>query len=202
MSETLPILIGGAPGNGKSFVAEMLSKKLGISWISTDLLRDLMIGVVRKEDYPDLFNAEDITPEDYYSKYTSLEIVDNSNKISKETYKIIQCFINKNFTWKQYIIEGIAITPEFVIEVLQDNPQTKYVFLIDTNKDSIRNLVYTRGVWDDAEKYSDSVKDKEVEWIYEYNIWLKDECIKNNLKYIEISDRSMVFDEAFKFISS
>jgi 2-phosphoglycerate kinase len=46
------ILIGGAPTVGKTSIAKLLSKHLGIPWISTDMIREIMRGTVDNEELP------------------------------------------------------------------------------------------------------------------------------------------------------
>ena len=186
---TYPILIGGAPCSGKSTIAKQLSKKFEIPWIPTDWLRYLMAGLVHKEEYPSLFNMDNIDPVEYLSSNTPTQIIRDENERSKEVYKIIKLVLERKYDWNSYIIEGVSITPELIVQVLPDFPTLKYIFLIENNVDRIKEVIYTRGLWDDADQYPDSVKGHEVEWVIEYNKWLKEECIEKRLNYLEIINR-------------
>jgi len=54
----------------------------------------------------------------------------------------------------------------------------KAIFLIDEDKDRVRNIIFTRGLWDEPNKYPDSVKEKEVEWVFAFNSYIKEEAKK------------------------
>lgn len=40
---------------------------------------------------------------------------------------------------------------------------------MDDDEDRIRHVVYTRGLWDRADRYADHLKAREVEWVRAYN---------------------------------
>ena len=75
------ILLGGSPTAGKSYTARKIAEELKLPWISTDTIRGQMRKIVRKEDYPRLFELnetpERITAEKYLNSHTPQEIVDN-----------------------------------------------------------------------------------------------------------------------------
>lgn len=175
------ILIGGAPGSGKSTLAKLLASHYKVPLISTDDIRELMQQFASPKKYPNLFSDNGFTPEEYFKKYpTTKQVVEQENLQSKVVqislkYLILNDVINGNF-----IIEGVAITPEFVKELTKEG--LKAIFIVQENKEVIRDIVYKRGVWDDAKKYSDKVKDFEVEWVVEFNNWLKSECKKFNFE--------------------
>ena len=80
------ILIGGAPTVGKTHTAKRLSKKLNLPWISTDGIRSMLRRVVDKKEFPQLFkNIPHLTAEEYLTKYSAKEIVDNQNNQSAKT---------------------------------------------------------------------------------------------------------------------
>ncbi len=194
------ILIGGAPVIGKSFIAEKLSKELGIPWISTDIIRELMRGIVGKKDYPVLSYFTKAKAETYLKKHTPEQIVADQNKESLEVWKGIKVFIDSNYVWDSYIIEGVAILPRLVYKDFKNNKNIKPIFLLDENRKGIKKIIYTRGLWDDADKYSDSVKEKEIEWVIAFNKYLKKELGKYKFPYIEIKDRSNLIKEIKKLI--
>ena len=55
MTQNKIILIGGSPTAGKSYTARKISEELKLPRVSTDTIRGMMRGIVRKKDYPDLF---------------------------------------------------------------------------------------------------------------------------------------------------
>ena len=73
------------------------------------------------------------------------------------------------------------------------------VFLIDEDKDRVRNTVFTRGLWDEPQKYPDEVKEKEVEWVLAFNDYIKSEAKKYNLPVFSV-DRASYLDEIKKLL--
>lgn len=180
-------LIGGAPTVGKSTIAKKLSKKFGLPWISTDQMREFMTGIVRKKDYPYLFHDQKYTAEKYLKTFTPKQIVKNQNNESIDVWKGVKVFIKEDWLWESFIIEGIAILPKFVYQTFGKNKNIRPIFLIDEDADKIKKVVYTRGLWDDAHKYSDDVKEVEIKWALLFSHWLKKEALKYNYPVIEMS---------------
>lgn len=180
------ILIGGAPTVGKSTIAKQLSEKLGIPWISTDTLRELIKSIGKKEDFPNIFSTKDYSAEDFLSK-TIEEIVQAEIEEAKETWKAIISLINESYPWKYFIIEGIAILPSLVKQYTNNNKKIKTVFLVDEDADRIKEVVFTRGLWDDAKTYPDHLKDREIEWALAFSHMLKEESEKYGFPSVEVT---------------
>ena len=195
------ILIGGAPIIGKSFIAEKLSRELGIPWISTDIIRELMRGIVRKKDYPVLSYFTKAKAKTYLKKHTPKQIVADQNKESLEVWKGIKALIDGNYVWDSYIIEGVAILPRLIYKDFKNNKSIKPLFILDDNEKRIRRVIYKRGLWDDADKYPDNVKEIEVKWVIAFNQWLKKELAKYKFPYIEIKDRKNLVEKIKKLLN-
>jgi 2-phosphoglycerate kinase len=174
------ILIGGAPTVGKSFIAQKLSEELGIPWISTDDIREKVKSdnVQEKDKYPKLFYFHNAVAEEYLQNNSAEQIVVDQNLESHEIWSDIEKFILSNAENSAYIIEGVAILPELVQKSFGSNKNVKAIFILNNDAERIRKIVFERGLWDDADKYSDSVKEKEVEWVLAFNEWLRDEVEK------------------------
>lgn len=192
------ILIGGAPTAGKSTLARKLAEDLRLPWISTDTIREQMRKLVRKEDYPALFQHADATPEmgvEFLSHNTAEEIVRHQNSESLEVQKGIRALIETDYVWDSFIVEGVAILPEFAAEVMKTDKRIKTFFLVDENVDRIRDIIFTRGLWDAADTYPDDVKEKEVQWVLAFNTWLTKEADIYKLPIIKIGNRSSYAEE-------
>lgn len=190
------ILIGGAPTNGKSYIARKLASEFNLPWISTDTFRETMREIVRKEDYPHLFHfaGEVVTAEEYLSSHTPQEIVDSQNSESTEVWKGVKGLIEHDYVWKTFIIEGVAILPSLVKELDLSKAEILPIFLIDEDRERVKNVVYTRGLWDDAKTYSDDVKGVEVEWAMLFGDYLYKEVTKFGYKPYLIGNRDVFFD--------
>lgn len=181
------ILIGGAPTTGKSVIANLLSKRLGIPWISTDQIREVMRSVADKKQYPKLFNPEGYTAERFLTEFSSEKIVEMEMEQGEAAWIGIKKFIEDDFNWKEgFIIEGVNILPHLVSRDFGDNKNIKPVFLVDEDADRMRDVVFKRGLWDYAHTYSDDVKEKEVEWATLFSHKLKAEVEKYGYPWVEV----------------
>lgn len=198
------ILIGGAPTVGKSYTARKIAEKLKLPWISTDAIREQMRKIVRREDYPNLFlhaNATSNLATEYLTNNSAKEIVSHQNQESQDVWKGTRAFIETDYVWNSFIIEGIAVLPELISQ-LKEKENIVPIFLIDDNIERIRKTIFTRGLWDDADKYPDSVKEKEVEWVIEFNNFIKKEAKKHNYSVIEIGNQKDYLSKIEKLIKN
>ncbi len=184
------ILIGGAPAIGKTTLAAKLSKELGMPWISTDSIREVMRTGASKKENPDLFYFTDKKAEVYLKSHSPKEVVVDQNKESVDVWKGIKGFIESIFDYdskikSSYIIEGVAILPSLIYKDFPDSCFIKSIFLLDDNKDRIKKVIYDRGLWTSAKKYMDNVKDLEVEWVLAFNEWLKNDLKNFNYPVVE-----------------
>ncbi len=177
------ILIGGSPCARKSSVARAVSRDLGVPWISTDTVREQMKEIVRREDFPYLFSVSDIV-----LNKPSSEIVEYQNSESADVWKGVKALIETDYTWGDFIIEGVAVLPYLVNELSLKDKKIKAVFLIDSNKKRVRETIFRRGLWDDAEKYSDKLKEKEVDWVMEFNNYIVKEAEKFDFLVVDIEE--------------
>ncbi len=196
------ILIGGAPTVGKSYLARKLAESLNLPWISTDTIREQMRKLVRKEDYPALFDFSEpaITAEKFLTENTSEEVVQSQNEESLEVWKGVEALVETDYVWRSFIVEGVAILPAPVAKLTKKNKNVKGIFMVDEDRKRIREIIYTRGLWDEADKYPDSVKEKELEWVLEFNEYIKEECRKFNLPVIYVGDRNSYVEEVKSLI--
>ncbi len=198
------ILIGGAPTAGKSYFARKIAEELKLPWISTDTIRDQMRKIVRKKDYPRLFFHSGAGPEvvsRYLSKNTAKQIVKNQNEESRDVWKGVKAIIETDYVWGSFIIEGVAILPHLVAKMTQRKKEIKAIFILDEDIDRIRKTIFTRGLCDDADKYPDKLKEKEVEWVLEFNKFIKSEAKKYGLPVVVVGDREKCYKQIKEIVS-
>lgn len=198
------ILIGGAPTNGKSHLTRKLSEQFRLPWISTDTIRETMREIVRPEDYPRLFKfaGNTVKAEDYLSSHSPQEIVVSQCEESEVVWKGVKAFIEKDYVWGTFIIEGVAILPHLVANLDKSKTEILPIFLVDENRERVKDVVYTRGLWDDAKTYSDSVKPIEIEWAMLFSSYLKSECKKHGYNPYVIGDREKFTQSIMKEVQS
>jgi 2-phosphoglycerate kinase len=181
------ILIGGAPTTGKSTMAQMLSKHLDLPWISTDQIREIMTATVNQESFPHLFSEKGYTPERFYEEFSTEQIADKEMMQGDEVWRGIQALIQKDLTWRTgCIIEGVNILPHLVARDFKDDRRIKTVFLVDDDADRVREVIFSRGLWEEASKYSDEAKEKEIEWVQLFSHKLKTEAQHYEYPCIEV----------------
>lgn len=200
------ILIGGSPTAGKSYIARKLAEDLKLPWISTDTIREQMRWIVRKEDYPDLFMHGDPSVShidkavEFLTHNTAEEIVEHQNKESENVWKGVRGLIESDYEWEDFIVEGVAILPKLVAnQEWKIKKDITTLFLVDEDKERVRNTIFTRGLWDEPDKYPDSVKEKEVEWVFAFNDYIKNEAQKYNFPVFSV-DRKSYIEEIKKLL--
>lgn len=183
------ILIGWSPTTGKSTLAQNLSKYLNIPWVSTDQIRNIMRNTARREDYPNLFIPKWYEKADVFlKKFSAKEISDMEFEQSEATWQWIESFIKWDYTFKNwFIIEWVNIIPELVYNSFNWSQNIQTIFIWDNNKERVKKVIYERWLFDDAEKYSDEYKNKEVEWVNIFYERIKNEAQKYNFPFIDIN---------------
>lgn len=179
------IFIGGAPTMGKTTLAASVAQHLGVPLISTDLIRDEMRTKISRAELPRLFDPEGYdTAEKYLNKFSAEEIValemDQGEAVWPEIKKLIAQSTDG------LVIEGISILPHLIAADFSDSKNIKAIFLGDSDLERMRHIIYTRGIWDDANTYSDDVKAKELEWAQLFNEKIKIEVQKYNFPWIDV----------------
>lgn len=199
------VLIGGSPTAGKSYTARKLAERLKLPWISTDTVREQMRRLVRKEDYPALFQHSESTSElavEFLTHNTAKEIVKHQNEESVEVWKGVKAFIETDYVWGTFIIEGVAVLPSLVSKLGKNRKDIKIIFLVDDDIARVRHTIFTRGLWDDASKYPDTVKEKEVEWVVAFNNYIKTEAKKYGFPVIDVGNRKDYFKKVKSIVEN
>ena len=206
MKQNFLILIGGAPTTGKSTLAKFLAKEMAIPWISCDQIRENAKGLLRnyKDDFPDLFVDKDITAEEYYAKYSSQEVAELERRQSVGTFEMFKGWIQYHYPWNSFILEGVNIIPEFVELVLKEqwfDGKVIPIFLVDQDEDRIRDVVFNRGLWGPAKSYSDSVKEKEFEWVSIFANKVIQDSRKHGYPIFEVDKTDSEFLKILEYIN-
>lgn len=121
------ILIGGAPRTGKTTLAKELSKKLNISWISTDTLEVIAREYIPEKDlakaypYTTLRRAKGARNNDeFYSKYSTAKIVQVLKAQAKTNHNAIEAMVsNEIANGNDTIMEGYHLDPSFVAKLIK-----------------------------------------------------------------------------------
>ncbi|MCF7567949.1 hypothetical protein L3X37_06155 [Sabulilitoribacter arenilitoris] len=178
-------LISGASRAGKTIVAKKLSVQKGISYLSLDwLVMGFTNGIPEYGLHDMLFPDE----------------------IAKRFWSFFKSMV-ESMLWSDidYIIEGEAILPELIIELLEKHPnKLKICFLGFTNVvvsqkvKEIKQFSCEKNDWL-TEKTDDYIKDH-VKNMISHSKKIKTSCKKNNLKYFDVSKNfNDVIDDAIAY---
>jgi 2-phosphoglycerate kinase len=196
------ILIGGAPCTGKTSLARKLAHTYRCPWISTDVIRSWMKTLVSPQEYPALFNFSNTTAEDYYKEHSAQDSIRDELHREKPVFTGVKHFIETNDEWDVCIIEGISLRPEFIQELVSTEYRVIPLFLVDTNTQRTKDIIYSRGLWGDSETYEDWVKEIEVDVVTQTNELILDACKNIGLPYFIIrTNREETTNEASVYIS-
>lgn len=182
------ILIGGMPTAGKSVMAAKLARHFDVPWISTDQIRTIMKSVASPAKYPLLFDTHGMTAEQYFATFSVEEIAQNEFEQANEVWAGITAFIDKNSDWRNgFIVEGVNIIPNLVKQSYGDNREVKALFISDSDDAHIEKVVYGRGLYEDAKKYSDALKPKEIEWVKLFDKMIRDDAASSGYNVVDIA---------------
>jgi|SRR5579863_571129 len=188
MNQKRVVLIGGAPTTGKSTLADLVAKHLGIPWISTDQMRKIMRKVANRAEYPKFFNPEGYSIERFLTEFSTEQMVEIEFEQAEAVWAVAQAFIKEDWTWTRgFVVEGVHVLPHLVARDFKDDKWVRAVFLVDEDGERIRRVIYNRGLSGDAKAYSDGVKEKEVELVKLFSGRLRAEVERFGFPLVEVS---------------
>lgn len=194
----LPILIGGSPCAGKSTLTKALAADRGITFASVDDLREQFQKEMESErdHYPWLFSSHGITAEEFWKDRRPADLVRMEIEQASEYWPTMKKIIS---TGRYGILEGVSILPELLWRDFGENIQA--VFLIDPDRERVRQTILTRGLWGAADTYADWIKPLEIEWVMLHNEWFREQARKYPYPLMEVGDRDKVFHEVEKLLN-
>jgi len=181
-------LIGGAPTVGKSTITAALAAHLNLPWISTDQIRDIMRTVASRRDHPKLFNPEGYGAENLFDAFSAEQLVEIEVGQGEAAWTGIRALIERDYTWPQgFVVEGVNLLPHLIARDVAQDANVRSVFVTDSDPDRIRSVIFTRGIWDEAGRYPDSVKEKEFAWVLRYDAWLKEQALAHGFPVVSLA---------------
>jgi adenylate kinase family enzyme len=165
-------LIGGAPRGGKSTFAKLLSKKLKISLIETDLLTDIF-----QKNAPE-----------YGLKYDS-DYELRKLKFDPILKSLIKYFEENN---EDQIIEGDMILVENLDQYLKISKNIRPIFFgFDTVdlKTKIQNCLDYPNYNDWFIELETNEQQNIIRGLIDWSKKIKEICIKNNINYVDTSNK-------------
>jgi 2-phosphoglycerate kinase len=178
------IFIGGAPTVGKSYITKRLSKDFHLPWISTDSVRGMMREIVNRNQYLDLFRLDmsNKYAGRYLSSHSVNKIIEDHNGESKDVWKGVRAILKTDHVWNDFIVEGVAVLPEFIARLKHDDCIIDALFLTVSSEEKVREVVYKEGMWNGSVDFDGDVMEKQIEWILEYDRYISEEAIRYGFK--------------------
>ncbi|HEY1041576.1 MAG TPA: hypothetical protein VGE63_02530 [Candidatus Paceibacterota bacterium] len=181
-------LIGGAPRSGKSLLAQRLLKEKQVSYFPTDAL----IGTLT-------FAA----PE--FNINHDLSFKEKSEKVWRFTEHLFNHFLHEE---ESYTVEGDCLLPSQISDFKnKHNKEIRCCFIGYTSLLPQEKLKYVRdfnrGETDWTNEQTDDILLEMIERMIEYSKFLKEECVKYNIEFFDISDDFIVTQQkAFQYLTS
>ena len=198
-------LIGGPPKCGKTTLAKTLSKTLGMPWVSTDTLENVIKPYMSENDLATKFPAGGQrcgSNDEKYTKYSTYEIIDAYAEQAKTVYRAIEMFAECEITdGNDFIIEGYHVEPKLAVEMdKRFEGKIRSIFLIKLDQklfvQSIRKST-TPNDWIIARTKNEDTYGKIAAMISEYSKYLEKESEKYGCQTINMdTDFSGKLDEA------
>jgi 2-phosphoglycerate kinase len=136
-------LIGGPPKCGKTTLAKVMSKKLGIPWVSSDTLqvvsRAYVLKHVSKDRAHELYplNAQKFpTNDERYTRSTPVQIAKDYIKQARASYDAIDMFSICEITdGNDYVVEGYHVTPQLASKLMKKYGKKHFraIFLVKSD---------------------------------------------------------------------
>jgi len=179
-------LISGASRAGKTIVAKKLASQKGISYLSLDwLVMGFTNGIPEYGVHDMLFPDE----------------------IAERFWNFFKAMI-ESMLWNDvdYIIEGEAILPELIVELLNEHPnKLKICFLgftdvsVDKKVKEIKEFSCDKNDW--LVEKSDAYIIDHLKNMKAHSEKIKISCKKNNLKYFDVSENfNGVVDDVMEYL--
>ena len=182
------LFIGGASGSGKSILAYELAKYFGINVLEIDDIAESLKPLTNNELLPYLHYWDSgINWKDIGIDGNKNWLINVSNEIKPALKAVVDRHIEDNLP---IIIEGDFLSPELIHSF--DNDKVKNLFVIESEKDQIiKNYLNREG---------GEPQNFRAEIGIEYGKWLKNECFKLGLNYLESRPWDSLLNRAIEII--
>ena len=122
MTNNQVILIGGAPGAGKTTLGSALAVKLGVTSLTIDDLVTAAIAVTTPETHPGLYALRKGSHTEYYTNSSVDQLIADATLRHEATWPMVKHLIRKYVILRRgIIIDGWHMRPEWVAELQMEN---------------------------------------------------------------------------------
>lgn len=122
MTTNKVILIGGAPGAGKTTLGSALAVRLGVTSLTIDDLATAVIAVTTPETHPGLHAMRKGPPTEYYTNSSVDQLIIDATLRHEATWPMVRQVIRKYVKMgRGIVIDGWHMRPEWVNELQKEN---------------------------------------------------------------------------------
>ncbi|MCB8928227.1 MAG: zeta toxin family protein [Ardenticatenaceae bacterium] len=122
MTHNKVILIGGAPGAGKTTLGQALAVKLGVTSLTIDDLVTAVIAVTTRESHPGIHALRKGPHTDYFTNSSVNELIADATLRHEGSWPMVRQLIQKYTKQKRgIVIDGWHMRPEWVADLQLEN---------------------------------------------------------------------------------
>ena len=189
------ILIGGAPGTGKSTVSRALGRKLAYDVISTDDLGRAARSVASPELVPDLFAFVAADHRQYYQDHLVPELLEHALRAHIALWPAIRQIIEVHAACASpAVLEGWALLPEQVATLNVPNVSSVW---IRAPADPITSSLTSDSEFYRGARDEQLMIDRFVGRTVAFTDWLREETARMSQPFVQLQDeRSSVGEVA------
>lgn len=193
MTEPRVILIGGAPGAGKTTLGCALAAKLGAASVTIDDLMIVARMATNFDRHPDLFLIKGRTHLDYFTNSTAEQLIDDAQRQHAASWPFVLKLITKHFdfTSTRLVIDGWHLRPHSVAAMNTPNVKAYWIHIDPAVLEARerKNTDFLEGS-SDPERMHQNFMGRSL-WINEL---LKREAMKHNMPVLEQDGTKSVDD--------
>ena len=185
--------LGGPPKVGKSIISKTITKKYGISVVSTDSLGAVLENILDPEIAPGLFiinrfNTMSEAERIHVLLENTMERIHLQIQESRAVWKAVKPFIQREEDkGRDVMVEGVAVLPEFVHQL--ENIDYRTVFIGNQGKEHKENI--RKGADEHEHDWmrhtSDEYIDAFAAFVVKMSDYIENEARKYGFKYVEIN---------------
>lgn len=189
------LLIGGTSGAGKTYLAQQIGERYGISHMEADDLRVALRTVTNREVHPELFTFVD--HQNYLEEFTQEQFVEKHLETSETVFVAINDIINKHIGFNERIvIDGDSITPKLLAKRNQEG--IKAIFLYD-DLEHIRERQIKRNR---NKKRTPEKMETNARFSYAYSEALRAQAEENGFQTVKASPIETLFERVISILEA
>lgn len=181
------LLVGGSSGTGKTYLAQQLAERYGISHMEADDLRVALRTVTNRERHPELFTFVD--HQNFLEEFTQDEYLEKTLETNSIVWTAVDAIINKHVGFNERtVIDGDSILPSLLAK--RDQQGIQAIFLYD-DLEQIRERQIKRNR---NKKRTPEKMETNAQFSYAYSETLRKQAEENGFETFKVSPVETLLD--------